>query len=152
MMSCGELARILSRAAAEASRELTVPTKKVMVDVSELAKGYIGSYQPGWAPLAETTLNGWHGFPGKIELGYAPPDNPLLRDGSMRASIDSQAEPMGTGAIGVVGSNSPIALYQEMGTSRGIPPRPFLGLAMHHSEEYATPVFGEYAVKLLTVG
>src|SRR6185437_2002544 len=59
----------------------------------------IGHYQQAagpfkaWEPLSEATLLGGvtpegHHFPGKIELGYAPPDNPLLRTGHMRGSVE----------------------------------------------------------------
>jgi hypothetical protein len=88
------------------------------------ARESIGHYQEAagpfdaWAPLADTTLNGFdskgHHFPGKIELGYAPPDNPLLREGDLR------------------GSDSDIAVWQELGTSNAkhpIPPRSVLGRA-----------------------
>ena len=121
MMTPGELANILKRAARKAKTELVAPTRELMTELSEMSKEYIGHYQEGWAPLADTTLNGWDSpwgihYPGKIELGYAPPDNPLLRTGAMKESIGEQAEATGSGAIGVVGSNSPIALWQEMGS------------------------------------
>ena len=149
MISCKELADLIDWSAVRAQNELDIPTEKLMLGLSELAKSYIGEYQAGWAPLAETTLNGWMGFPGKIELGYSPPDNPLLREGAMRESIGGEAAIMPGGAEGVVGSRDIVALWQEMGTTRGIPPRPFLGLAMMQSQAAATVLFGEFALTLL---
>ena len=91
--------------------------------IEKEAKRELGTYQGqagpfvAWADLADSTIA------EKEKLGFAPPDNPLLRTGDLRDSIDH--------AVGVregaVGSDSPIAEYQELGTSRGIPPRSFLG-------------------------
>ncbi len=149
MISILELAEALEWASVRARNELDIPTEKLMFALEIEAKGFIGEYQEGWAPLAESTLQGWGPFPGKIALGYAPPDNPLLRTGAMRASIKHAAEAVSDGAVGAIGSNDPIAGYQEFGT-RTIPPRPFIGLAMGGSESQATVIFGEFALELLT--
>ena len=106
------------------------------------ARESIGHYQDAagpfetWGPLADTTLYGFdskgHHFPGKIELGYAPPDNPLLREGDMRASYGTKIEQTALGVTGYVGSDSDIAVWQEMGTPNAkhpIPPRSVLGRA-----------------------
>lgn len=103
--------------------------------VERRAKEKIGEYQEqtgpfiAWAPLAESTLYGGyangHYFEGKVQLGYAPPDNPLLREGDMRDSV----EHMVVDSAAYVGSNSDIAVYQELGTEK-IPPRSFLGGAL----------------------
>lgn len=148
MLSCLELAEKLELAANRVKSELVTPTEALMTLAAADAKARIGHYQDGWAPLAETTLHGWNGHPGKIELGYAPPDNPLLRKGDMRDSIQGLAMRTLFGAEGAVGSNSKIALWQEMGTSR-IPPRPFLGPALLHSLDKANVIFGEFALKIL---
>lgn len=105
--------------------------------IEKKAHDEIGTYQtnispyPDWAPLAESTLHGWDSpwgvhYPGKIELGFAPPDNPLLRTGTMRDSIKSDA----VGNEAVVGSNDAILKYHEFGTPK-MPPRPVLGPAAH---------------------
>ena len=49
----------------------------------------------------------------------------------MRDSITHELEPAELAVV--VGSTEKTALYQEMGTSRGIPPRPFLSLGMQHA-------------------
>lgn len=106
--------------------------------IVKCAQDKIGEYQAAvgpfsaWADLAESTLEGGYDqhrrwYPGKIELGFSPPDNPLLRHGQLRGSIEKHL----TENTIVVGTHDPVAHYQEFGTSDGeIPPRPFIGPAM----------------------
>src|SRR6185312_16119246 len=143
MLTIAEFARKIEWAAVRAKNELEIPTEALMATLETEAKGYIGDYQEGWPRLAESTVA------EKTRLGYAPPDNPLLRTGDLRGSIEHLSSPTGDGAMGEIGSNDPVALWQEYGTSRGIPPRPFIGLAMFRSQEPAIVVFGEFAVSLL---
>lgn len=100
------------------------------------AQATIGHYQEeagpfkAWAPLSEATLYGGvtaegHKFLGKVELGYAPPDNPLLRTGHMRGSIEFEAEEHRL----VLGTYDPIAYWQEFGDYK-LPARSFIGAAM----------------------
>ena len=53
----------------------------------------------------------------------------------------------------VLGSDSQIMVYQELGTHNqltgDIPPRPILALALRNSQEYAEDVFGEAATEML---
>lgn len=87
------------------------------------AQSRIGSYQdgiggfPAWANLADATVA------DRISKGFTP-DDPLLRTGTLRDSIEVKAE----GNEAIVGTPDEVALYQECGTS-SIPPRPFLGPA-----------------------
>jgi hypothetical protein len=82
--------------------------------IADEAKRVIGTYDYGWPSLAPSTL------------AHKAADTPLLESGQMRASIEWNA----SGNTGAVGSNSDIAVYQELGTSR-ISPRSFLaGAAM----------------------
>ena len=154
MLSCKQMAEKLEWAAVRAKNEIDIPTLTLMEEISVEAKSYIGHDQDEWAPLAKTTIEGWMGFPGKIELGYAPPDNPLLREGTMRESIEAAAQKTNYGAEGVVGSKSLIALWQEMGTvkngAQSIPPRPFMAMAMGRSYAAADVIFGAFAWKVLT--
>jgi len=130
------------------------------------AKAKIGVYQDeegpfeAWQPLAPATLYGGvspegHHFKGKVELGYAPPDNPLLRDGTLRSRITHDASPF-QAAVGVKSEVvSPaygdpvdigdVAKWQELGTSR-MPARSFLGgAAVHKGREAVT----ELAVEIV---
>jgi hypothetical protein len=101
----------------------------VCKDIEKRAKEKIGEYQgragpfEAWKPLAESTLS------EKKALGYAPPDNPLLRTGEMRDSIEHKV----VGHTGYVGSDSNTALFQELGTV-SIPARSFLGGAAFELE------------------
>jgi hypothetical protein len=92
--------------------------------VEKRAKEKVGEYQPqtgpfiAWPELAESTKA------DRAKQGY-PEDEPLLRSGEMRDSIEH--------TVGrheaLIGSNSDIMVYQELGTQH-IPPRSVLGGAM----------------------
>jgi HK97 gp10 family phage protein len=133
---------------AGASMRIERETNKALERAARLveaeAKAAIGDYQPeaapfaAWAQLADVTVA------EKEKLGYAPPDNPLLRTGELRDSIDH--------AVGdkeaVVGSNSPVAEYQELGT-RHIPPRSFLGGAAVRKGPEVAEILGSATVMAL---
>ena len=91
--------------------------------VQAKAKAAIGKNHEMWPPLAESTIadKARHGF---------PTPKPLLRTGEMRDSIEYVVH----GNEGAVGSNSEIAVYQELGTSH-IPPRSFLVSSAIASED-----------------
>ena len=114
--------------------------------IARAAQEKIGEYQsaagpfPAWAPLAESTVQ------QKTRLGYAPPDAPLLRTGDLRTSISFEASPMAL----LVGSDSPIARYQELGTSR-IPPRSFLGAAMFEAQPVVIDKLGAALAGVLSM-
>jgi hypothetical protein len=82
--------------------------------VAEKSKDMLGVPQPGWAPLSPETLKRKDGV-----------NTPLLEIGELRSSIEWNSDDR----EGYVGSNNPKAIWQELGTSRGIPPRSFLGAA-----------------------
>lgn len=120
--------------------------------VEHEAKAAIGEYQEAagqfaaWAPLAPSTLA------EKGRLGYAPPDNPLLREGDLRDSIGHEVETHHLSAgEAVIGSNSEIAVYQELGTSR-MPARSFLGGAAVRKEGEVVELLGEGVVTGLLGG
>lgn len=129
----------------EASLKTVVPRLEIGLDkvgmlAESIAAEIPGHYQPGWAPLAASTLA------EKAAKGFPVP-SPLLRTGAMagtyRKEVDVFALEM------VIGSPDKIALFQEMGTSR-IPPRPVTEPALKNSLPYAADVFGMIAVSLLT--
>jgi hypothetical protein len=123
--------------------------------VQKTAKAKIGEYQPqagpfaAWDPLSPATLYGFMhpaGFyiPGKVQLGYAPPDNPLLRTGEMRATIERKFD----NREGHVGSDDQVMVWQELGT-RFMPPRSVLGgAAVETSDRVAVIIGDEIAVSL----
>ena len=82
--------------------------------VAAKAKRSIGTYDLGWPALKPATI-----------VRKANGDTPLLETGELRDSIEWSAD----GLVGRVGSDSDVAVWQELGTSRGIPPRSFLMLS-----------------------
>ncbi len=115
-------------------------------DVEKAAKDRIGEYQAAagpfaaWEPLAYSTLYGWGGHPGKIDLGFAPPDNPELRTGGLRDSIHHKV----LGHTVYIGSDESIMEWQEFGTAK-MPARSILGAAMYQQAPYQA----EHAMSLL---
>jgi hypothetical protein len=137
--------------AVEAARYLGHREAAVIVQTE--AQQELGHYQSAagpfqaWQNLADTTLNGFDGpdgvhHPGKIELGYAPPDNPLVATGELHdhieISYDSREavigvpdETVGSGVDGdEVRNIGDVAVYLEFGR-KGMPPRSFLGRAAY---------------------
>jgi hypothetical protein len=51
-----------------------------------------------------------------------------------------------------IGSNNDKAVWQELGTSRGIPPRPFLAGALHHKADEVVLIIGDEIEGLLSTG
>jgi hypothetical protein len=141
MKSLTEFEAQLRAAIATVVPRLEIGLDKVGTLAVTLAAEYPGHYQPGWKPLAESTLK------DKAAKGFPVP-SPLLRTGEM---AHSYAKELALGELAVVvGSPEKVALWQEMGTSRGIPPRPVCALAMQNSLPYAADVFGQTAIALLT--
>ena len=116
--------------------------ERCAVVVEKAAKDKIGEYQPAagpfatWAPLADSTKA------QRRSLGF-PEDEPLLRTGALRDSIEHQVDARGGQAE--IGSDSDIAVYQEMGTNK-IPPRSFLGSAAVESIPKIKLIVGEEAM------
>ena len=108
--------------------------EKACAIVEKEAKHVIGTYEYNWPPLAEATKA------DRVSKGF-PEDEPLLRTGEMRDSIEHRVELEGMGFVGLVGTDNEIAKYQELGTSK-IPPRSFLGQAAMHKEEEIHELFG----------
>jgi hypothetical protein len=140
MMTLTELEAVLSRSLREVVPRLEIGLDKVGTLAQTLAAHYPGEYQPGWAPLAESTLR------DKEAQGFPVP-SPLRRTGEMAESYAKEL--VASELAVVVGSPEKKALYQEMGTSR-MPPRPVVTKAMQNALPYAADVFGHVAVALLS--
>lgn len=65
----------------------------------------------------------------RVRLGYTPND-PLVRSGGLRDSIEEGSEGMLAGA----GSADPVLVFQEFGTGT-IPPRPTVEIGLHDSKD-----------------
>jgi len=98
---------------------------------------YLGAVGPfaAWAPLKAETI-----------AQKANGDTPLLETGEMRDSIGTVID----GDEAHVGSNSDKAVWQELGTSRGIPPRSFLGGAAARKSEEVRDIIGHTMHAMLT--
>jgi hypothetical protein len=141
MMELKEFEAMLERSLATVTPRLEIGLDKVGQLAESIAAELPGHYQPGWAPLAESTIK------DKQSKGFPVP-SPLKRTGEMAASYRKEVNPFALEMV--IGSPELKALWQEMGTSRGIPPRPVCEPALKNSLPYAADVFGEIAVSLLT--
>ena len=141
MMSLEAFAGELEKAIVTMRPKLEIGLDRVGELAETLAASYPGHYQPGWAPLKPATIE------DKIEKGYPIP-SPLKRTGAMAASIERELH-LAELAV-VVGSKDKVMLWQEMGTSRGIPPRPDLALGMMNALPFAKETYGKIAVSVLT--
>lgn len=111
--------------------------------VENEAKREIGTYQSGagpfvpWAELADSTKD------DRARKGF-PDNEPLLRTGTLRDSIEHKVGDK----EGCIGSDSPIAEYQELGTVH-IPPRSFLGGAAVRKGPQVAQILGLSVVRAL---
>jgi hypothetical protein len=143
MLSLEEFAAMLKLAAVRAKAEIDIPTEIVMVAAEKRAKEAIGTYEFGWPQLAESTQA------DRGAKGYAA-NEPLRRTGELQESIAHQTELTATGAEGVLGSGEKTALWAELGTSRGEPPRPILSESLMRSGPEIETAFGEFVMTLLS--
>lgn len=153
MMGFGEFARIIKRGTEELHGWLALDLFEIGTAQQVMAAELIGHEIPQWPALAETTLQGWAGFPGKIELGYTgriSATDPLLRTGANRDSIKVVVDELSL--TEVTGSDRKEFLWMEMGTGgkHPIPPRPSLSIAAVNSLEFAADKLHETAVRALT--
>lgn len=113
--------------------------------ILEEIKTMPGEYQSGagsfagWADLSEKTIR------DKIRGGWPTP-SPLLRSGDLR---DSYGYKVGKGEAWV-GSNSKIAVWQELGTAKGIPPRSLVGIATARHEKEIVELVGKEMFEAMT--
>ena len=127
--SLGAFGKHLLKVAALGEQVTHIAAKEGAKFIADDAKARIGEYQdgigpfPAWRNLADSTVR------DRISKGFTP-DDPLLRTGELRDSIQVVAEGNTAGAV----TDDPIAVYQEMGTAK-IPPRPFLGPAGYNSKK-----------------
>jgi hypothetical protein len=112
--------------------------------ICEESKAEIGVYQgaagptAAWAPLAPSTVA------DREARGYEP-DDPLERENELRESISYEV----SGHEVSIGSDSDVAVYQELGTSK-IPPRSFLvGAAYRKESEVVKDIGGGVFLKIL---
>src|SRR6185437_3640821 len=138
-LSLMEFAELLGTMALEVEHQNHVALEKAAKLVEKEAKNVLGSYEYGWPQLAPSTQK------ERERQGFAP-NEPLLRTGEMRDSIQHSADHHEAR----VGSNSDIAVYQELGTSK-IPPRSFLKETMVRKIEEIEDIIGRNVVAAFEV-
>ena len=128
-LSIGEAITLFAGLATEVHHHAHHALEKAAEVVEAEAKAEIGHYQgkagpfAAWAELADSTKD------DRVKKGYSEND-PLLREGTLRDSIHHKVEMTGIAkGEAHIGSDNPIAVYQELGTAK-IPPRSFLGGAL----------------------
>jgi HK97 gp10 family phage protein len=127
------LATFLTEAMVEMDHAKHEALEKAAKIVEDGSKKAIGTYEFGWPPLAESTLE------------KKAADTPLLETGELRDSIRHEVD----GDTARIGSDLDYALYQEVGTSR-IPPRSFLmQSAVHHRDEIVHEIGHTMVTKLV---
>jgi phage gpG-like protein len=111
--------------------------------VQDAAKKKLGHYQEAagpffqWEQLEAGTLSQHN----KLGVG----ESPLLVSGELYGSIERKVD----GTLAYIGSDNPIAEYQEIGT-RNIPPRSFLGGAAYEKGERVAEIIGEEFTMILS--
>ena len=123
--------------AAEAEAARKEALKEAAEIVEEEAKALIGTYDAGWVQLADTTQA------AREKAGHTPND-PLLVEGDLRNSVGHRVD----GNRAVVGSNSEVAVFQELGTEH-VPARSFLGSAAHRKAEEVARLMGVAVVEAM---
>lgn len=129
----GALARHAGSVAARMDLAINAGLKTAAKIVHMRVREKFGHYQeaegpfPRWAPLTDATMA------EREREGY-PPNEPLLRSGTLRDSYETDAGHMWAG----VGSALPQAEGHELGIpSRGVPARSTLGISLVESEKDA---------------
>lgn len=123
-------------------REALTKAAKIICDE---AKAEVGTYQgaagntPAWDPLSAATRA------DRVAKGFTE-DDPLLRTGELRDSISFEV----TGDEAVIGSDSPIAKFHELGTPT-IPQRSFLAGAAYRKADEVVATIGS-AIALTIAG
>jgi hypothetical protein len=143
MVSPEEFMLLLGRAAAKVKLELVVPTETVMTVIALEAKDAIGTYDFGWPQLSPFTQA------DRASRGFSP-NEPLKRTGELQESVVGEAEIAAYGAVGVVGSADPVAVFHEFGT-KNMPARAIFSTAMLRGiEEVGSKVYAEFAHEILS--
>lgn len=147
-LSIGDAIALFAGLATEVHHHAHHALEKAAEAVAAEAKAEIGHYQGeagpfvAWAELADRTKD------DRVRHGYAE-NEPLLREGTLRDSIHHKVEMTGIASGEAhIGSDSPIAVYQELGTSR-IPPRSFLGGALVRKTPEVLKLCGHGTVRAL---
>jgi hypothetical protein len=118
-MNLLEAAARVSAAAIDIELAKHAALEEACLLVEGRAKDLIGVPQPSWPPLAAETLARKDGI-----------NTPLLETGLLRNSIEHTVIDSNHAEVG---SDLDRAVFMELGTSRGVPPRSYLALSAQES-------------------
>ena len=142
----GEMITHLAAMAAAETLALHHGLKKCAAAIEKTAKSEIGVYQgevgafAGWVQLADSTQA------DRVANGFTPND-PLRRTGALEDSISHHIDVLDA----VIGSDSEIMVYQELGTEK-IPPRAVLGPAAIRNKAFILKTLGHAAAEGMMYG
>jgi HK97 gp10 family phage protein len=137
--SLSDLARALEQNAKQMQAALAGALKTSAIAVADAAKDKLdGKDKPQDWPELSDAAKAEH-----VRKGYDE-NAPLLASGALRDSIQYRS----TEKSFEVGSDSQIAVYQELGTAT-IPPRPFLAPALHNKIPSILETVGKAVEKAL---
>lgn len=130
-MSLLEFAGVMGRMGAfiHVAREKALEYAAVAIETE--ARRVLGTYDYGWAQLAESTQD------QRESLGYTPND-PGLRSGEMKDSVAHNIE----GDTAHIGSDDDKAVWFEIGTDKQ-PARSFLMGAAYHEMDHVADQIGK---------
>jgi hypothetical protein len=149
--SLADLAAAFAGLAVEAEAVERRGLDKAAQIIETEAKASLGTYQEGWAELAESTQE------ERARKGYAPND-PLLRSETLRGAITHEVVDAKRALVGVPGDTgevepegalvADVAADMEFGSMHA-PPRPFMGpAATRKGQEAADAVAGELFIHI----
>lgn len=104
------------------------------ITIRDEAKRVIGREQADWRDLAPRTVAAKR---ARGHVGRLSATDPLLATGQLRSSIQYLAQ----GRRAMIGSDDPVAVYQEFGTGR-IPARSFLGASAYRKHKAVARLIG----------
>lgn len=146
--SFGAFARAMERAITDLEPAYAAAMETGALLVATEARAEFGHYQredmgpfEPWAELKdETKQQHIQAIVDGEAAEDAGPNTPLLVKGGLRDSIEHESGPREF----VVGSESEVMVWQEMGTQH-IPPRPVLATAMYRNAENVVNLVGQAA-------
>ena len=140
----------LSNIKHEMPKNVRAVLTKAALMIERDAKQSVGTYQDaappfaGWAELADSTKD------DRVRKGFSE-NEPELRTGALRDSYGHDVEMTGPmSGEAVIGSNSDVAVWQELGT-KNMPPRTIIGGAAVRQSPKVAALIGK-SVHMALVG
>lgn len=146
-----QLAEKMIAMPAKIEATVAVALQKSAVEVHKTAVAKFGEYQPAVGPYPAWELLTLDTLHQKMDLAgggadplighYPKGEENTLYSTPLKMSLGMEVNAAKMEAY--VGTNDPIAEWQEFGTKRGIPPRPFLRPALYENEDFVKRMLNE---------